>query len=73
MASIRTWRTAAATMLLVALESTGTPATAGSHTTTDQARYCTQVDAYRIKTCRPVRSAGSSNGCWPNSPARPPP
>jgi hypothetical protein len=51
MASIRTWRTAAATLLLVALASTGTPATAGSHTTTDQARYCKQVDAYRIKTC----------------------
>ena len=51
MASIRTWRTAAATLLLVALASTGTPATAGSHTTTDQGRYCTQVDAYRITTC----------------------
>ena len=51
MASLRTWRTVAATLLLVALASTGTPAAAGSHTTTDQARYCKQVDAYRIKTC----------------------
>jgi hypothetical protein len=37
--------------LLVALASTATPASAGSDTTTDQARYCTQVDAYRIKAC----------------------
>src|SRR5512133_3771255 len=52
MRSLRTWRTAAATLLLVALATTSTTAAASTRTPGhQQARYCTQVDAYRIKTC----------------------
>ena len=51
MASLRTWRTAAATLLLLVVVATGTPAAASNQTTNDQARYCKRVDAYRIKTC----------------------
>jgi pimeloyl-ACP methyl ester carboxylesterase len=53
MASLRTSRTAAAVTLLlvVVLATTGTTAAASDQTTNDQARYCKQVDAYRIRTC----------------------
>jgi pimeloyl-ACP methyl ester carboxylesterase len=53
MRSLRTWRTVAAAMLLVILATTATTATAGTTTPGHQprARYCKQVDAYRIKTC----------------------
>jgi hypothetical protein len=54
MASLRTWRTATATLLLVMLATTSTTAAAEATTTSGhqpRARYCKQVDAYRIKTC----------------------
>ena len=52
MASLRTWRTAAATLLLVVLATTATAAAAGATTPApQQAHYCKRVDAYRIKTC----------------------
>ena len=52
MASLRTWRTAAATLLLVALATTSTTAAASTRTPGhQQAHYCKQVDAYRLKTC----------------------
>src|SRR5829696_1734155 len=52
MASLKTWRTAAATLLLVALATTSTTAAASTRTPANQqAHYCKQVDAYRIKTC----------------------
>jgi pimeloyl-ACP methyl ester carboxylesterase len=51
MTSIRTWRTAVAGLLLVALATTGTAAAAGSQATDNRAHYCKQVGAYRIKTC----------------------
>jgi pimeloyl-ACP methyl ester carboxylesterase len=52
MASLRTWRTAAATLLLVALATTATTAAASTRTSGhQQAHYCKQVDAYRIRTC----------------------
>jgi pimeloyl-ACP methyl ester carboxylesterase len=53
MRSLRTWRTVAAAMLLVILATTATTATAGTTTPGRQprARYCKQVDAYRLKTC----------------------
>jgi pimeloyl-ACP methyl ester carboxylesterase len=53
MRPLRTWRTVAAAMLLVILATTATTATAGTTTPGHQprARYCRQVDAYRIKTC----------------------
>jgi len=52
MASLRTWRTAAATLLLVALATTSTTAAASARTPGhQQTHYCKQVDAYRIKTC----------------------
>ena len=51
MTSIRTWRTAVAGLLLVALATTGTAAAAGSQATDNRAHYCKRVDAYRIKTC----------------------
>ena len=52
MASLRTWRTAAATLLLVALATTSTTAAASARTPGHQeAHYCKQVDAYRLKTC----------------------
>ena len=52
MASLRTWRTAAAAALLVVLATTATAAGAGATTPAPQhAHYCKQVDAYRIKTC----------------------
>jgi pimeloyl-ACP methyl ester carboxylesterase len=53
MTSLRSWRTATATLLLVALATTSTTAAAGATTPNHQprARYCEQVDAYRIKTC----------------------
>jgi pimeloyl-ACP methyl ester carboxylesterase len=45
-------------MLVAATVTTGTAATAGSRTTDQQAHYCKQVDAYRIKTCaKPVLPA----------------
>jgi pimeloyl-ACP methyl ester carboxylesterase len=51
MRSLKTWRTVAGVLLLVAL-ATGTTAaeatTPGRH---QEARYCKQVDAYRLKTC----------------------
>jgi len=52
MASLRTCKTAVATLLLVVLATTATTTTAGA-TTPDhqQAHYCKRVDAYRIKTC----------------------
>jgi pimeloyl-ACP methyl ester carboxylesterase len=50
--SLRTWRTAAATLLLVALATTSTTAAASTRTPGhQQAHYCKQVDAYRLKTC----------------------
>jgi pimeloyl-ACP methyl ester carboxylesterase len=53
MASLRTCRTAAATLLLVVLATTATTASAGATTFGHQERvhYCKPVDAYRIKTC----------------------
>jgi len=51
MPSLRTWRTATITLLLVVLATTGTTAAASDQSTNDQARYCKQVDAYRITTC----------------------
>ena len=52
MASIRTWRTAAATLLLVVLATTSTTAAASARTPGhQQAHYCKRVDAYRLKTC----------------------
>ena len=52
MASLRTWRTAAATLLLVALATTSTTAAASTRTPGhQQAHYCKQVDAYRLRTC----------------------
>src|SRR4029453_9210139 len=52
MASLRTWRTAAATLLLVALATTSTTAAARTRTPGNQhAHYCKRVDAYRLKTC----------------------
>jgi pimeloyl-ACP methyl ester carboxylesterase len=52
MRSLRTWRTAAATLLLVALATTSTTAAASTRTPGhQQAHYCKQVDAYRLKTC----------------------
>ena len=52
MLSLRTWRTAAATLLLVALATTSTTAAASARTPGhQQAHYCKQVDAYRIRTC----------------------
>jgi pimeloyl-ACP methyl ester carboxylesterase len=52
MASLRTWRTVIAGLLLVVLASTATTAAAGATTPGDQqAHYCRRVDAYRIKTC----------------------
>jgi hypothetical protein len=50
--SLKTWRTAAATLLLVALATTSTTAAASTWTPGYQrAHYCKQVDAYRIGTC----------------------
>jgi pimeloyl-ACP methyl ester carboxylesterase len=52
MVSLKTWGTAAATLLLVALATTSTTAAANTRTPgNQQAHYCKQVDAYRIKTC----------------------
>ena len=52
MASLRTWRAAAATLLFVALATTATTTAASTRTQgNQQAHYCKQVDAYRIKTC----------------------
>ena len=52
MASLRTWRTATATLLLVMMATTSTTAAASTRTPGYQrAHYCKQVDAYRIKTC----------------------
>jgi pimeloyl-ACP methyl ester carboxylesterase len=53
MRPLRAWRTVAAAMLLVILATTATTATAGTTTPGHQplARYCKQVDAYRLKTC----------------------
>jgi pimeloyl-ACP methyl ester carboxylesterase len=52
MRPLRTWRTAAATLLLVALATTSTTAAASTRTPGhQQAHYCKQVDAYRLKTC----------------------
>jgi pimeloyl-ACP methyl ester carboxylesterase len=53
MASLRTWRTVAGALLvLVVLATTSTTATAEATTPGhQQARYCKQVDAYRITSC----------------------
>ena len=52
MRPLRTWRTVAATLLLVALATTSTTAAASARTPGhQQAHYCKQVDAYRLKTC----------------------
>jgi pimeloyl-ACP methyl ester carboxylesterase len=53
MASLRTWRTVAGALLvLVVLATTSTTATAEATTPGHQhARYCKQVDAYRITSC----------------------
>jgi pimeloyl-ACP methyl ester carboxylesterase len=51
MASLRTWRTVAAALLLVMLATTATATAAGTTTPDPQAHYCKQVDAYRLKTC----------------------
>jgi pimeloyl-ACP methyl ester carboxylesterase len=52
MRSLKTWRTVAGVLLLVVVLATGTTAaeatTPGRH---QEARYCKQVDAYRLKTC----------------------
>ena len=79
MASLRTWRTVVVALLLVVLASTATTATAGATTPGhQQAHYCKQVDAYRLKTCAkallPAGPLGRQlHGCWPSSPGRPPP
>jgi ORF 12 gene product N-terminal len=50
--SLKTWRTVAAALLLVALATTATATAAGTTTPAHpQAHYCKQVDAYRLKTC----------------------
>jgi pimeloyl-ACP methyl ester carboxylesterase len=50
--SLRTWRTAAAMLLLVALATTSTTVAASTRTPGhQQAHYCKQVDAYRLRTC----------------------
>jgi pimeloyl-ACP methyl ester carboxylesterase len=53
MASLKTWRTAVAALLVVVLATTATTATAGATTSGHQERahYCKRVDAYRLKTC----------------------
>jgi pimeloyl-ACP methyl ester carboxylesterase len=52
MASLRTWRASAVILLLVVLATTAIPAAAGPTTPGhQQARYCKQVDAYRLETC----------------------
>jgi pimeloyl-ACP methyl ester carboxylesterase len=52
MRPLRPWRTVAAALLLVALATTSTTAAAIARTPGHQeAHYCKQVDAYRIKTC----------------------
>jgi pimeloyl-ACP methyl ester carboxylesterase len=53
MRPLRTWRAVAAALLLAILATTATTATAETTTPGHQprARYCKQVDAYRIKTC----------------------
>jgi pimeloyl-ACP methyl ester carboxylesterase len=52
MRSLRTWRTAAVTLLLVALATSSTTAAASARIPGHQeAHYCKQVDAYRLKTC----------------------
>jgi hypothetical protein len=79
MRPLRTWRTAAATLLLVALATTSTTAAASTRTPGhQQAHYCKQVDAYRLKTCAkallPAGPLGRQlHGCWPSSAGRPPP
>jgi pimeloyl-ACP methyl ester carboxylesterase len=58
MASLRTWRTVAAALLLVMLATTATATAAGTTTPDPQAHYCKKVDAYRIKTCaKPILPA----------------
>jgi hypothetical protein len=52
MASLRTWRTVAGTLLVLVVLATSTSATAEATTPGhQQAHYCKQVDAYRLKTC----------------------
>jgi pimeloyl-ACP methyl ester carboxylesterase len=52
MRPLRTWRTVAAALLLVALATTSTTAAASGRIPGHQeAHYCKQVDAYRLKTC----------------------
>jgi pimeloyl-ACP methyl ester carboxylesterase len=52
MRPLRTWRTVAAALLLVALATTSTTAAARTRIPGhQQAHYCKQVDAYRLKTC----------------------
>ena len=52
MRPLRTWRTVAAALLLVALATTSTTAAASARIPSHQeAHYCKQVDAYRLKTC----------------------
>jgi hypothetical protein len=52
MASLKTCRTVTVALLLVALATTATTAAASTRTPGHQeAHYCKQVDAYRIKTC----------------------
>jgi pimeloyl-ACP methyl ester carboxylesterase len=52
MRPLRTWRTVAAALLLVALATTSTTAAASARIPGHQeAHYCKQVDAYRLKTC----------------------
>ena len=75
MASLRTCRTAVATLLLVVLATTATTATAGATTFGHQERvhYCKPVDAYRIKTCAtapPPRLAARPAAALGAGPAR---
>ena len=52
MRPLRTWRTVAAALLLVVLATTSTTAAASARIPGHQeAHYCEQVDAYRLKTC----------------------
>jgi pimeloyl-ACP methyl ester carboxylesterase len=52
MRPLRTWRTVAAALLLVALATTSTTAATSERIPGHQpAHYCKQVDAYRLKTC----------------------
>jgi pimeloyl-ACP methyl ester carboxylesterase len=51
MRSLNTWRTVAGVLLLVVLATSTTAAAEATTPGHQEARYCKQVDAYRLKTC----------------------